>query len=118
MSIFKVKIIETLKSEVSIEADISHRRQAVLNILAFLQKNCIINLYYQRRSEMIYTKSLKYKYETDVFVAGGGPSGVAASLACETEDVRRILIKILQENLVKIGAYIPNKRVKEENTHF
>lgn len=30
---------------------------------------------------MIYTKSLNYKYETDVFVAGGGPSGVAAAVA-------------------------------------
>ena len=30
---------------------------------------------------MIYTKSLTCKYETDVFVAGGGPSGVAAAVA-------------------------------------
>ena len=30
---------------------------------------------------MIYTKSLNYKYETDVFVAGGGPSGIAAAVA-------------------------------------
>ena len=30
---------------------------------------------------MIYIKSLNYKYETDVFVAGGGPSGVAAAVA-------------------------------------
>ncbi len=30
---------------------------------------------------MIYTKSLNYKYETDIFVAGGGPSGVAAAVA-------------------------------------
>ncbi len=30
---------------------------------------------------MIYQKELKQKYEADVFVAGGGPSGVAAALA-------------------------------------
>lgn len=30
---------------------------------------------------MIYKKSLTCKYETDVFVAGGGPSGVAAAVA-------------------------------------
>ena len=65
---------------------------------------------------MVYSKSLNYKYETDVFVAGGGPSGVAAavaaSLAFETKDVRKISVKKLQENLVKLGAYIPNKQTK------
>ena len=30
---------------------------------------------------MLYTKELKIKYEADVFVAGGGPSGVAAAVA-------------------------------------
>lgn len=30
---------------------------------------------------MLYQKELNYKYETDVFVAGGGPSGVAAAVA-------------------------------------
>lgn len=59
---------------------------------------------------MIYTNSLNYKYETDVFVAGGGPSGVvAASLACESEDVRNISVKELQEKLISLGGYIPNK---------
>lgn len=36
----------------------------------------------------------------------GQAAGVAASLACETEDVRKISVKKLQENLVKLGAYI------------
>lgn len=66
---------------------------------------------------MIYTKSLNCKYETDVFIAGGGPSGVAAavaaSLACETEDVRKISVLKLQENLIKIGAYV---QIHHENT--
>lgn len=30
---------------------------------------------------MVYNKSLSYKYEADVFVAGGGPSGVAAAVS-------------------------------------
>ena len=81
---------------------------------------------------MIYTKSLRYKYETDVLVAGrcigtdrqmqasvrvmpgcfitGQAAGAAAALTCETEDVRNISIKKLQENLVELGAYITNKK--------
>ena len=81
---------------------------------------------------MIYTKTLNYKYETDIFVAGrcigtdrqmqasvrvmpgcfitGQAAGVAASLACETEDIRKISVKILQEKLVKLGAYVPNNQ--------
>ena len=77
---------------------------------------------------MIYTKSLNYKYETDVFAAGGcigidrqmqasvrvmpgcfitgQAAGAAASLACETEDVRKISVKQLQKNLMNLGAYI------------
>lgn len=31
---------------------------------------------------MIFTRNLKEKYNVDVFVAGGGPSGVAAAVAC------------------------------------
>ena len=31
---------------------------------------------------MIYKKELKQKYDVDVFVAGGGPSGFAAATAC------------------------------------
>lgn len=38
----------------------------------------------------------------------GQAAGVAASLACETENVRKISVKKLQENLIKLGAYIPN----------
>lgn len=30
----------------------------------------------------IYTKNLTQKYETDVFIAGGGPAGFAAAVAC------------------------------------
>jgi hypothetical protein len=37
----------------------------------------------------------------------GQAAGVAASLACETEDVRKISVIELQENLVNLGAYIP-----------
>ena len=31
---------------------------------------------------MIYSKEIHQKYEVDVFVAGGGPSGIAAAVAC------------------------------------
>ena len=88
---------------------------------------------------MIYTKSLNYKYETDVFVAGrcigtdrqmqasvrvmpgcfitGQAAGAAASLACETEDVRKISVKKLQENLVNLGAYISINQTKENDVN-
>ena len=32
--------------------------------------------------EIAYTKSLPVKYDVDVFVAGGGPAGVAAAVSC------------------------------------
>ncbi len=57
---------------------------------------------------MDYKRKLTNKYETDVFVAGGGAAGVGAALACETGDTRSIDIKKLQENLKKLGAYLPN----------
>lgn len=40
----------------------------------------------------------------------GQAAGVAASLACETEDVRDISVNELQEKLKKLGAYIPNSQ--------
>ncbi len=58
---------------------------------------------------MIYQKEIKVKYEADVFVAGGGAAGVAAALACESEDVRKVNIDALKESLVKLGAYLPNR---------
>lgn len=38
----------------------------------------------------------------------GQAAGVGAALACETGDTRSIDIKKLQENLKKLGAYLPN----------
>lgn len=83
---------------------------------------------------MIYIKSLNYKYETDVLVAGrcigtdrqmqasvrvmpgcfitAQAAGAAAYLACETEDVRKISVKQLQKNLLNLGPYI---RIINEN---
>ena len=42
----------------------------------------------------------------------GQAAGAAASLACETEDVRKISVKKLQENLKQLGAYIPSVQSK------
>lgn len=44
----------------------------------------------------------------------GQAAGIAASLACETEDVRKISVKKLQENLIKLGAYIPINQSKND----
>lgn len=38
----------------------------------------------------------------------GQAAGCAASLACETGDVRKISVKQLQKNLIDQGAYLPN----------
>lgn len=57
---------------------------------------------------MKYKKEIVAKYETDIFVAGGGAVGVAAVLACDTVDTRTVDIKKLQAKLKKLGAYLPN----------
>lgn len=62
---------------------------------------------------MLYQKEISVKYETDVFVAGGGPSGVAAAvaaaaLAVEKEDTISVKVSELQNSLKKLGAYLPN----------
>lgn len=38
----------------------------------------------------------------------GQAAGVAASLACETECVRRVDVKSVQGSLIELGAYLPN----------
>ena len=38
----------------------------------------------------------------------GQAAGVAAALASDSEDVRKIDIKELQQNLIRLGAYLPN----------
>lgn len=40
----------------------------------------------------------------------GQAAGAAASLACETEDVRKISVRDLQNALINLGAYLPNVR--------
>ncbi len=40
----------------------------------------------------------------------GQAAGAAAALACDTQDVRRVSIDELHSSLVKLGAYLPNKR--------
>lgn len=35
--------------------------------------------------ELNYTKSIEIKYDVDVFIAGGGPAGVAAAVSCARE---------------------------------
>ena len=62
---------------------------------------------------MNYNKELLIKYETDVFIAGGGAAGVAAAvaaaaLAVESGDVREVSIKELSGALLKLGAYLPS----------
>ena len=57
---------------------------------------------------MNYQKELLQKYETDVFVVGGGAAGSAAALASDCEDVRRVEIDALKQALLKLGAYLPN----------
>lgn len=42
---------------------------------------------------MIYTKEISVKYETDVFVAGGGPAGIAAAIAAARQGMRVHLIE-------------------------
>ena len=44
----------------------------------------------------------------------GQAAGAAASLACETEDVRKISVKKLQEKLLKLGAYIPHNKLNDK----
>ncbi len=38
----------------------------------------------------------------------GQAAGCAAALACETEDVRKVNVKELQQSLKRMGAYLPN----------
>lgn len=40
----------------------------------------------------------------------GQAAGVAAALACETEDVRQVDISGLQQKLAELGAYLPNRK--------
>ena len=42
---------------------------------------------------MLYTKEVPLKYEVDVFVAGGGPAGVAAAVCAAREGKRVYLIE-------------------------
>lgn len=57
---------------------------------------------------MDYRKELLQKYETDVFVVGGGAAGAAAALATESENVRSVDLRDLKKALQALGAYLPN----------
>ena len=40
---------------------------------------------------MLYTKQIPIKYDVDIFVAGGGPSGVAAAVTAARQGKRVFL---------------------------
>lgn len=55
-----------------------------------------------------YSRTLPVKHEVDVFVAGGGPAGVAAALAADRSlSVHDVPVKELQAKLRAYGAYLP-----------
>ena len=63
---------------------------------------------------MLFTKELPIRYDVDILVVGGGPSGVAAAgdaavLAAESQDVRRVNISELQNEIVKSGGIVQNR---------
>ena len=59
-----------------------------------------------------HARDLEVAHDADVFVAGGGPSGVtagaAAALAAENGgDVRGFDVRMLQPRLLGLGAFLP-----------
>ena len=53
-----------------------------------------------------YRKNLPIKVETDVFIAGGGPAGVAAAVSCAKMGAKLYLppLKLCGDNGAMIGA--------------
>jgi len=60
-------------------------------------------------SQLTITRTVAVRHDVDVFVAGGGPAGVAAAVAAANDgDTRRVDIKELQRRLRSAGACLPN----------
>lgn len=56
-------------------------------------------------------REIPVRHDVDVFIARGGPAGVAAALAARGDaSVHDVNVRELQGRLKEMGAYLPNAR--------